>query len=302
MRPTRRDLVQVGAFVLVAGAALTGILLWIAGARLFQRVDRYVVVFHRAVSGLAPGATVDFQGVGVGRVADIKLTDDVPPSVAVVIEVRPGTPVQRDTTASLVGSLVTGIKLIQLQGGTAAAGPLPPGSTIDGDARSLEQFRDRAEEIADRALSILQRLDDQVFTPQNNERLGRFVADLGSVAQDLRAITTGFREEETGRSFGQLVKQMQKAVQRIDDLLADVDDSKDEVLGQLTTAVRNVDETVREVRSLVQDLRAQLTTTGGSLGSLLADLAIVMQRMEETVDLIQSDPSLLLRGREVERP
>jgi len=301
MRATGRDLALVGGFVLVAGTILVAALLWIAGAHVFERVDRYTVLFQRSVSGLAPGAMVDFQGVAVGRVADIRLTGDVPPQVAVLIDVRPGTPVQSDTTAALTGSLVTGIKLIQLQGGTAEAGRLPPGSTIPGDARSLEQFRDRAEEIATRALSILQRLDAQVFTPANNDKLSRFVVDLGSVAENLGAITTGFREEETGRSLGKLIKQVQKAVVRIDDLLADVDDAKGEVLGQLTGAVRNADEAVREVRGLVLTLREQLTATGGSLATLLADLAVVTQRLEETVDLIQSDPSLLLRGREVER-
>ncbi len=301
MRATGRDLALVGGFVLVAGTILVAALLWIAGAHVFERVDRYTVLFQRSVSGLAPGAMVDFQGVAVGRVADIRLTGDVPPQVAVLIDVHPGTPVQGDTTAALTGSLVTGIKLIQLQGGTAEAGRLPPGSTIPGDARSLEQFRDRAEEIATRALSILQRLDEQVFTPANNEKLSRFVVDLGSVAENLGAISTGFREEETGRSLGKLIKQVQKAVVRIDDLLADVDDAKGEVLGQLTGAVRNADEAVREVRGLVLTLREQLTATGGSLATLLADLAVVTQRLEETVDLIQSDPSLLLRGREVER-
>lgn len=300
MRATKRDLALVGGFVLASAAVLAAALLWIAGARLFRSVDRYTVRFQRSVSGLAPGAAVDFQGVVVGRVADIRLTGDVPPEVAVLIEVRPGTPIQRDTSAVLVGSLVTGIKLIQLQGGTVAAGRLPPGGTIAGDARSLEQFRDRAEEIASRALAILQRLDEQVFTPSNNEKLSTFVGDLGTVAENLQAITTGFREEDTGRSLGKLIKQVHKAALRVDALIADLQGAQGDLLGQLATAARNANDTVREVRGLVQSLREQLTATGGSLATLLADLAVVTQRLEETVDLIQSDPSLLLRGRDVE--
>ena len=56
MKRTQRDLVLVGAFVAITSVVLIGSLLYLAGANLFRRVDRYYVMFDRSVSGLAPGA------------------------------------------------------------------------------------------------------------------------------------------------------------------------------------------------------------------------------------------------------
>jgi hypothetical protein len=42
-----------------------------------------------------------------------------------------------------------------------------------------------------------------------------------------------------------------------------------------------------------------VSSASGSIGTVLGDLNTVTQRLEETVDEIRGDPSLLLRGRDV---
>jgi phospholipid/cholesterol/gamma-HCH transport system substrate-binding protein len=299
VRRSRGDLILVGVFVVVAGTVLVGALLWIAGANIFRDRTTYTVQFDRSVSGLTPGATVEFQGVAVGRVADLRLTDDIPPKVAVVLDVRPGTPVRKDTRAALVGSLVTGIKFIQLQGGSEQSPMLPPNSWIDGDVTSLEQFRDRAVEMMDRALNILQRLDEKVFNDANNEKLGQFVNDLSAVTASLRNGLDELRDRGTTTTLADLVTQISGVAKKLDSILTDLQANKDQLVGGLTDTVKRVDDTVAAIRELVRTLNAQLTNAGGSVGTILGDLNTVTQRLEETVDEIRGDPSLLLRGRDV---
>lgn len=299
MRRSRSDLILVGVFVLVTGTVLVGILLWIAGANVFRDQDHYTVLFDRSVSGLSPGATVEFQGVAVGRVADLYLTEDIPPRVAVVLDVRPGTPLRKDTRAALVGSLVTGIKFIQLQGGSDQEPLLPEDSWIQGDVTSLEQFRDRAVEMMDRALNILQRLDEKVFNEANNEKLSQFVSDLTAVAASLRSGLEVFQAQGTTTTLADLVKQVSGVAQKLDSILTDLQANKDQLVGGVTDTVKRVDETVIAIRDLVKTLNAQLSSAGGSVGTVLGDLNTVTQRLEETVDEIRGDPSLLLRGRDV---
>jgi phospholipid/cholesterol/gamma-HCH transport system substrate-binding protein len=299
VRRNRSDLILVGVFVLVAGTVLVGILLWIAGANVFRAKTTYTVLFDRSVSGLTPGATVEFQGVAVGRVADLTLTEDIPPKVAVVLDVRPGTPLRKDTRAALVGSLVTGIKFIQLQGGSDQEPLLPPDSWIQGDVTSLEQFRDRAVEMLDRALNILQRLDEKVFNENNNEKLSQFVNDLSAVTASLRHGMEVFQQQGSATTLADLVKQVSGVAQKLDSILSDLQKNKDQLVGGLTDTVKRVDETVGAIRELVRTLNSQLTSTGGSIGTVLGDLNTVTQRLEETVDEIKGDPSLLLRGRTV---
>jgi hypothetical protein len=49
----------------------------------------------------------------------------------------------------------------------------------------------------------------------------------------------------------------------------------------------------------VQATTTQVGGTGGSVGSLLRELAGATNRLQETLDVIRSDPSVLLWGRAV---
>src|SRR5437588_4623587 len=93
----RQRTLIVGAFVAGVGVLLVIVLFWVAGSRFLRPVDRYKIVFIKSVSGLLPGAAVELNGVTVGKVIDIHLTQDSPPRVEVEIEVRPGTPVRKDS-------------------------------------------------------------------------------------------------------------------------------------------------------------------------------------------------------------
>lgn len=290
-----RDLMLVGVFVLVSGTVLIGSLLWLAGARVFRPVDTYEVVFDRSVSGLTPGASVEFQGVSIGRVQDLRLTDDIPPRVSVVIDVDPGTPVQRDTHAALLGSIVTGIKFIALQGGTAEAGRLEAGGTIPGDVTSFEELGDQAAEIGTRVLSILENLDEQVFTTENNAKLSEFVTDVASLADTLRSTIEPFREQESGARLAEAVQDVGSAADNIDELVAELREAR--VVAKTDAALEAMRATVVEMHELVRTVRQELGATGGALATLIADLASATERLEETLSLIQVDPSMLIRGR-----
>ena len=290
------DLVLVGTWVVVTGTVLIGALLWLAGANVFRRVDHYEVVFDRSVSGLTPGASVEFQGVNVGRVQALRLTDEIPPRVSVVIDVNPGTAIQRDTHAFLLGSIVTGIKWIALQGGTMEAGSLEPDGVIPGDITSFDALGDQVVEIGNRVLQITDRLANEVFTPDNNAKLSTLVDDIASLAESLRATIEPFREQQTGKEITKLVKHVARASGNLDKLIADVSSQEGGLVDSLRSTLQSLEEAAIETRELVRSTRLELAGTGSSLAALITDLTNATHRFEETLDVIQSDPSLILRG------
>lgn len=290
-----RDLMLVGVFVLGAGAVLIGALLWLAGANVFRPVDQYEVVFDRSVSGLTPGASVEYQGVIIGRVQDIRLTEEIPPRVSVTIDIEPGTAIQRDTTADLLGSLVTGIKWIALKGGTEGAGALEEGGTIPGDVTSFEELSNQAAEIGERVVSVLENLDEQVFTPENNAKLSQFMTDVSLIADDLRRTIEPFSEAKTGERLAEAVVHVSDAAQNLDRLMADLREG--DVIRDVDGTLDAIQATAVETRALVRAVREELGGAGGALTGLIGQLAMATQRLEETLTLIQTDPSLLLRGR-----
>ncbi len=299
MRRTRSDLIKVGLFVTVAGAIFAGGLLWLAGSHLFRPVHTYSVLFERSVSGLNAGANVEYQGVVVGRVRDIRLTADIPPRVAVIVDLDPATPVRADTIAALVGSLVTGIQFIQLQGGSAAAEPLPPGGTIAGTAPSLEAFRERLAEIADRMSDILRGLQENVFTRENGAKFNALLEDLGGVATSLNNAMEMFRAKETTKGVVRLVRELSAAAENANAVLADFRARRETIYGGLDSSLRNLDASARAAGDLLRRTDAQIAGTGRSVDSLIGDLTAATNRLQETLEVIRSDPSILLWGRSV---
>jgi phospholipid/cholesterol/gamma-HCH transport system substrate-binding protein len=297
MKRTGRNLVLVGLFVATTSVILVGALLWLAGANVFQRVDRYYVLFDRSVSGLAPGGTVEFQGVTVGRVQEIRLTDTIPPKVSVAIDVDHGTPVRKDTRADLIGSYVTGIKFIALGGGTEAAGPVESGGVIPGSVTAFEELGNQVTEIARRTLAIIDRLDTEVFTKENNKKLSELVDDVAVLADSLRVTLEPFREEGTGKDLTKLVRHVEHAADNIDGLVGDLRKSQGKMVGDVTDALTSIERLATEANELVHGLRGELSGTGTSLTALIADLTEATNRLEETLTVIQAEPSLLLRGR-----
>ena len=82
----------------------------------------------------------------------------------------------------------TGIKWIALQGGTPEAGGLEtggviPGGVIPGDVTAFDELGDQVAEIGNRVLVVAERLDSQIFTPENNAKLSEFVSDIASLAK-----------------------------------------------------------------------------------------------------------------------
>jgi ABC-type transporter Mla subunit MlaD len=164
---------------------------------------------------------------------------------------------------------------------------------------SLEQFRDQIADIADRASKIMKRLDEQVFTDENSEKLTAFVNDLHGVTSSLNATMETFRSEDTGKQVAVLVRELTTTSDNLNRLVTDLYGRRDTLFGNLEATIRHLDETVVATRDLVRSTQSQVASSGGSLGTLMGELTAATSRLQETIDVIRSDPSVLLWGRKV---
>ena len=115
---TRAHHVLIGLFtvIVVAAALLFG--LWLAKSSSDRQFSEYQVVFNEAVSGLSQGSAVQYNGIKVGDVTQLKLDPKDPRKVLARIRVGGDTPVKQDTHAKLTMTGVTGLSIIQLSGGS----------------------------------------------------------------------------------------------------------------------------------------------------------------------------------------
>lgn len=122
---TRARYVLIGSFVMAVIVAGFGFVLWMDRVGGLGQRAPYLALFQGSVSGLQVGAAVDFDGIRVGEVTDLKLDAKDPRQVLATLAVSTGTPVRADTKVGLDFSGLTGSASIALQGGSASS-PEPP--------------------------------------------------------------------------------------------------------------------------------------------------------------------------------
>ena len=74
-----------------------------------------------AVTGLAAGGEVHFNGIKVGQVKRVVFNPDDPREVFALAQINEDTPVRADTTATIGSQGLTGVAYISLKGGSPEA-------------------------------------------------------------------------------------------------------------------------------------------------------------------------------------
>jgi len=109
-----------GLFIIVLAIGMAMFAVWL-GSPGRQDDVLYRVHFRESVSGLTAGDAVKFRGVDAGTVKSIRIDPENARLVVVDLRLRKETPVMTDTRASLEMKGITGVVVIELNGGDPAA-------------------------------------------------------------------------------------------------------------------------------------------------------------------------------------
>jgi phospholipid/cholesterol/gamma-HCH transport system substrate-binding protein len=275
---TRAQKVRLSIFLIGSGSLLLVTLLVLAGSRLWSRLDAYAIEYRgTSVSGLEAGAPVKYHGVQVGRVHDLTVVD--PATVAVRIEVRRGTPITRDTRAVLTLAGITGLKFVELVGGSEEAGLLPPGSTIPAGPSMFETLSERAEEMIEKTEQVLINLN-AMLNPESAAAFQRLLVSLAKVSEE----TEGLLREN--RATLENVRYM------TDELRTEVDSLRiAETVAEFRTLLANSNQMVTHSDNLVVQARADVLRS-------LVNLEEALDNLREATDIIRENPGVLIRGRQ----
>ena len=115
----------VGLFVIVLGATTLAVVAWLTSATDQRAYDLYRLYSIESVAGLNLNASVTYKGVAVGQVVSIRLDQQFPDWVELILRIERGTPIRKETTATLVAQGITGLAYVELSGGGESE-PLRP--------------------------------------------------------------------------------------------------------------------------------------------------------------------------------
>lgn len=310
----------IGAFIVgAAGLVVMGLLIFGRG-QLFSEKRTYVLYFDGSVKGLHVGAPVDFQGVKVGTVTDIKVqvipqTNEVRTPVYIQIETdRVGEVdsrkageehqqflqflIQRGLRAQLeIQSLVTGQLIVQL-----GFYPDSPIRLVGGDPTVLEMptiptTLQQAQAAAENVLEKIQQLPlDQLFT-----NLMATIEGTNRLVNAPEMLALARSVNDTMTDVQQLVHQVDSRILRVLDevggasagahaLTADIQQLVRHADGRLVPLADSAKETLDAARATIKDGQQLVRQVDGRVIRLADSLADTAKTAQTT--MVQTQKTL----------
>jgi phospholipid/cholesterol/gamma-HCH transport system substrate-binding protein len=176
----RARYIQVGAFVLATVVAGFVFVYWLNNASGLNARTVYRVRFETPVAGLLAGSAVLFNGIRVGEVTGLQLSQRDPREVMVAIAIEPTTPVRANTKADIDFQGLAGAPVITLTGGD----PASPGLAASGGEPPLLVAGPTAgQSLTQAARDALRRLNGVLA--DNAEPLQSTIANLNTFSAAL---------------------------------------------------------------------------------------------------------------------
>jgi len=278
----------VGAFVLLLGAALVALGLWLGSGRERGEFRLYYAYTEESVAALGLSSAVTYRGVNVGRVAGIELDPADPTRVRLTLRLRAEAPIKTDTVATIAMQGLTGLGSLELTGGSRDAPPLEqtPGSPYPVIVMqpSLMNRLDTALRLAMKTLDQASQRLLVILNEDNTRAIGAILNNAEQITGNLaahsarldgaignleRMAASGARASE---ALPQLAPRVLAVLDRTDQLLATLQRSGEEVGRTARDSRRQLEYTAGVLLPQVERLVDDLGGAAGSLGDLGARL------------------------------
>jgi phospholipid/cholesterol/gamma-HCH transport system substrate-binding protein len=303
---TRASNLVVGGFVVVLLIAAVGFIVWLSQVEVGAVLTRYYIYFTSDVSGLSVGSPVNYRGIRVGQVTDIRIDPDNIERVRVEIEVSDAAQIRMDAFAQLQMQGITGVGFIQITGGTEAAPPLEPeaGMTvavIPSMPSDIQEFLTSAPELVSRLITVADRINDVI----NDDNRRAFASVLANVEQLSAQLTESSVRLDSflhtiDRDAPGLIDHTDQAIIQFTDTVANLDAEVSMTLQSIRGTAESIAGAADQIRALVAENRIPIRdfTQSGlvELQLFLNEARSLVERLQRVAAEIERDPSQFIFG------
>jgi phospholipid/cholesterol/gamma-HCH transport system substrate-binding protein len=278
---TKANYVAVGAFVLACVIGLVVTIMWLAGVQYAQEYSYYEANFKGPVTGLGKGTVTRYNGIDVGRIADLHFDPNDPQSVIVLLQVQPGLNIREDSIASIDSQGITGGTFVEISGGTAKSALLTarPGQkypVIHTKQSGLLQLEQSAPEVVAKLNVAATRIND-LLNDNNRRAIAHVLANLDE--------TTEVIARRSG-DIDAILKNTNEATANLNKASANLQPTLD-----------HVDMTVNKFGKVASDADAFINGDGlAQLSSLIGDLRRLVTNLNKFSDQLNRSPTSLIFG------
>ena len=314
--------IRLGIFIFISIVLLFSLIVFFAANQLFEKSDTYLVSYRDvSVSGLEVGSPVNYLGIEIGSISNISIDPQDVNVIIVELSLKSGTPIKKDAYADIVSMGITGLKTIEIRGGSNEAEFLEEGEFIKAGSSATEEITGRASIIAEKAEKVINNL--QLFTtPENLYKFSDAAQNINLLAAQLnltiKMVDTLIKENktavnETVKSANLVVNNLSESSKILKETIYSINylvksDTIQEIAGNvhdisqhlkdtdLKLFIQNLAEVTDQTRQLLSRLDENLESNSQELAESIKLLRLTLSNLEETSNKINTDPSLLIRG------
>jgi phospholipid/cholesterol/gamma-HCH transport system substrate-binding protein len=278
---TKINFFKIGLFVITLVISLLFIVFWL-GKYGFEKkkFDEYSIYFQESVAGLNIGSSIKYKGFDVGSVSEIKLNPSNSEEIQVDISIKKGTPIKEDNYAFLGNLGITGLKYIELRGGSNNSKLLEPNEqglkVIHSETSTLTNLVDSTTDITHELTIVLGQIK-KLLNDENIKSISTTLVktqnSMANIEQFSSYLVNNEKKlDELLKNISVLAKNGNKSFESIDksansfkalstELLAevkkgnfDVKDMSKESFDKLNKVLNSLDGTLLETQNLIDNL------------------------------------------------
>lgn len=280
---SKRNYTAVGLTVLIlaAGLIITG--LWLSVGFDRKAYNTYVVYMHESVSGLSEGSLVKFNGVKVGTVSKIALSQFDPQQVKILVKIEEDTPITTSTRATLITQGITGNTFLGLSASSTSFIPLQktpgePFPVIPSNPSFMTLLQSTFDEISKGFKQLLSR--------ENTENFKNALGNLQKISATIE------------RNDNNINKTLEELPKILESLKAGV--LKFELMAEnMSDAGKQVSSTMKAGKASIDKISQQ---TLPPITLLLQRLDLISANLESVSEQMRQNPSVILRGTTPPKP
>ncbi|MCG3653718.1 MlaD family protein [Aliarcobacter butzleri] len=286
---TKINFFKIGLFVSSLFTLLVIFIFWLGKYGLEdKKYDDYSIFFSESVSGLNIGSSIKFMGFEVGTVKDIKINPYNSEEILIDIQIQKGTPIKEDNFAILGNLGITGLKYIELKGGSNNSKLLGENQygmkVIKSKTSALTTFVDSTEDIT-KEITILLGQMKKVLNDENISNFSSLLSKSEKSMGNIEQFSAYLVKNE--KKIDELINSMKNFANTGNSSFASVKTSADS-FKELTTKIKE------EFDKGTFDLKGMSSESFENLNSLLKNLENNLNLTQDLINNINESPSDLL--------
>lgn len=316
---SKEQKVRLSVFLVVSVFLLLVLTAIFVLPKLKTQGDEYFIDFkNMSVNGVSMGADVKYQGVNIGQVSRMEVNPKDLSSILLYVKIKVGFNVKVNMKATLQYAGITGLRFVELSGGTTDAKNLPPGGRIP----TKKGLGEKAEDIVLNVDSVVEAIND-MLNVENREKISLLLKNLENstavvssmlqkkeknledTIENVDKITRELHETAVNLNRFTLylnevsekvpVEKLEQISNHTDDLIVSINKRLSEkemgkLLKDLDTFIETATVSIRKIENQFNDVEGELNTTLTSLRESLGNIARFTRQLSE-------DPTTLLRVR-----